>query len=97
SAPALTLGLGVRKPTPDEVKRAESILARSSNPVQTQLPGIYARETLAMAKYPDTVPVTLQVLHLGDLTIGAIPCEVFAEIGLGLKKSAKPAPYFTIE
>jgi hypothetical protein len=91
------LELGVRKPTSDEVKRAESILARSSTPVQTQLDGIYARETLAMAKYPDTVPVTLQVLRIGELTIGAIPCEVFAEIGLDLKQSAKPAPYFTIE
>lgn len=96
-ARASTLKLGVRKPTADEVKRAESILSRSEHPVQTSLDGIYARETVAMAKYPDEVPVTLQVLRVGDLTIGAIPCEVFAEIGLELKAAAKPAPYFTIE
>jgi hypothetical protein len=96
-ARASTLKLGVRKPTPDEVKRAESILARSEHPVQTSLDGIYARETVAMLKYPDEVPVTLQALRIGELTIGAIPCEVFAEIGLELKTSAKPAPYFTIE
>jgi hypothetical protein len=92
-----TLNLGVRKPTPDEVKRAESILARSEHPVQTSLDGIYARETLDMPKFTASVPVTLQALRVGDLTIGAIPCEVFAEIGLELKRSAKPAPYFTIE
>jgi hypothetical protein len=97
AAQTSTRELGVRKPTADEVKRAESILARSSHPVQTQLDGIYARETVAMAKYPDTVPVTLQTIRIGELAIGAIPCEVFAEIGLGLKQSAKPAPYFTIE
>jgi hypothetical protein len=92
-----TLKLGVRKPTADEMKRAESILARSKHPVQTSLDGIYARETLDMPKFTAAVPVTLQALRVGDLTIGAIPCEVFAEIGLELKKSAKPAPYFTIE
>jgi hypothetical protein len=92
-----TLKLGVRKPSGDELKRAKSILARSEHPVQTTLEGIYARETVDVSKYPDEVPVTLQVLRVGKLRIGAIPCEVFAEIGLELKSFARPAPYFTVE
>jgi hypothetical protein len=49
-----------------------------------------------MAAYPDTVPVTLQALRLGDLSIAAIPCETFVEIGLELKAFREGQPHFTI-
>lgn len=39
-----------------------------------------------MAKYPDTVKVPLQVLVIDGCAIVAIPCEVFTEIGLHVKK-----------
>jgi hypothetical protein len=58
---------------------------------------IYARETVQMAGYPDEVSIILQALRIGDLAITAIPCEVFAEIGLELKKKSPIKPEFTIQ
>ena len=48
---------------------------------------VYARETVQMAKYPDTVKVQLQVMVVGETAVVAIPCEVFTEIGLAIKKA----------
>jgi hypothetical protein len=58
---------------------------------------IYARETLLLSKYPPKVPVTIQALRVGPIGIVAIPCEVFAEIGLELKAQSPLKPTFTIE
>jgi len=96
SAKTATLTLGVRKPTADELTRARNLLAANPHRVQTQLEGIYAVESVDLAQYPDTVPVTLQALRLGDLSIAAIPCETFVEIGLELKAFRKGQPHFTV-
>lgn len=61
------------------------------------LPEIYARETVLLADYPDTVPVTIQAIRIGGLGIAAIPCEVFVEIGLAIKDQSALKPAFTIE
>jgi hypothetical protein len=47
---------------------------------------------MLIAKYPDTVELQLQVIRIGDLAIAAIPCEVFAEIGLAIKKKSPFQP-----
>jgi hypothetical protein len=96
SAKTATLTLKVRKPTAGEIDRAKKILANSPTPVQVRPEGVYARETLAMAAYPDEVTLTLQVLRVGELAIVAIPCEVFVEIGLDLKKRSPVKPLFTV-
>ena len=41
--------------------------------------------------------VKLQALRIGELGIAAIPCEVFVEIGLEIKKKSPLKPTFTIE
>ncbi len=90
--------LGVRKPSADEVARAKEIMAKAKKaPVMTTAEEIYARETVQMAGYPDEVSIILQALRIGDLAITAIPCEVFAEIGLELKKKSPIKPEFTIQ
>ncbi|MDB6031231.1 MAG: Neutral/alkaline non-lysosomal ceramidase, partial [Verrucomicrobiales bacterium] len=38
----------------------------------------------------------LQAVRIGDLAIAAVPCEVFVEIGLNLKRSSPIKPAFTI-
>ena len=38
-----------------------------------------------------------QTMRIGDLSIAAIPCEVFAEIGLDIKAKSPFKPTFTIE
>jgi neutral ceramidase len=93
---AADLELGVRKPGPADLERARGLLAAAPGPEFTAMPQIYAREALLLAAYPDRVPARLQALRLGDLTVTAIPCEVFAEIGLELKQRARGRPTFTV-
>jgi neutral ceramidase len=92
------LRLGVRKPTGEDLERARRLLSEQKDP--KALVGrdtIYARETMLLASYPDAVPMTIQALGVGDVGIVAIPCEVFAEIGVEIKKSSPLKNTFTIE
>jgi len=91
------LELGVRRPQEAEVASAREIVAAVEGPVLRTLPEIYAGETLALSEYPETVPLVVQALRIGDLSITAIPCEVFVEIGLHLKAESPFPDTFTIE
>jgi neutral ceramidase len=88
---AKSLELPVRKPTVAEIKQAEEVLDKAKGRELKGIEEIYARETTFMAKYPDTVTIMIQVIRIGDLGIVGIPCEVFADIGLEIKK-ASPFP-----
>ena len=88
----MTIELPVRKPTAAEVKRAEDILAKAGNRELKGVEEVYARETVKMAKYPDAVTIPLQVLRVGDMALAAVPCEVFTEIGLSVKKNSPFRP-----
>jgi neutral ceramidase len=92
AAATAPLELTVRKPTPEEVKRAEQILEKAKGRDLKGSEEVYARETVRMAKYPDTVKLDLQVLRVGELAIAAIPCEVFTEIGLEIKQKSPFKP-----
>jgi hypothetical protein len=96
SAAVRDLRLGVRKPTADEVKRAEEILEKAKGRPLKGVEEIYARETALLAKYPNAVLVRVQALRVGDLGIAAIPCEVFTEIGLRIKKESPLMPTFMV-
>jgi neutral ceramidase len=87
--------LGVRKAPQVDLQRAESILSATSF-VLSSPQEIYARETVLLKDYPDDVDLVLQALRVGDVGIAAIPCEVFVEIGLDLKKHSPFKPSFTI-
>jgi neutral ceramidase len=88
--------LGVRLPSPEDLERAREILETATQPVLRTLPEIYARETVLLSQYPANVDLILQAFRIGDLAIAAIPCEVFAEIGLELKKTSPFPQTFTI-
>jgi hypothetical protein len=93
------LSLGVRKGSPGEIAQAREWLAtipKDKDGQWSDRKAIYARETLKLAEYPDQVPVKLQVHRINNLSIGAIPCEVFVEIGLHLKRVTPFARHFTI-
>jgi hypothetical protein len=93
------LHLKVRKASASELTEAKKILATTKRDQDDQFSdraAIYARESVLLEAYPDKVPVKLQVLRIGDLSIAAIPCEVFVEIGLKLKKESPFAQHFTI-
>ena len=91
--------LGVRKATPAELDRARIILEKTPRDADGQFSdrkAIYAREATLLDAFPDNVPVKLQAHRIGGLTIAAIPCEVFVEIGLDLKKTRVLDDHFTI-
>jgi neutral ceramidase len=87
--------LGVRRPTIEEQDRARQIMAKTEAPAMRTLEEIYARETVLISEYPARVPLILQALKIGNLGIAAIPCEVFVEIGLEIKKKSPFATTFT--
>ncbi|MGF1579537.1 MAG: hypothetical protein ACFCD0_09255 [Gemmataceae bacterium] len=94
----------VRLPNEKELVRAKDILTKAKHaptkpkqPVLKTREQIYARETILISKYPTKKNVILQAIRIGDLGICAIPCEVFVEIGLELKKKSPLNPTFTIE
>lgn len=87
----------VRKPSPEELVRANKILADApkGQPLKTR-EQIYARESVLIAKYPDTVKLKVMALRIGDLAITGIPCEVFTDIGLDIKKKTPLKGTFNI-
>lgn len=60
----------------------------------TDLSYIYAQRTLNVATSPEFAVLPLQVLKIGGLCIGTMPCEVFVEIGLEFKEKSAIKPSF---
>lgn len=84
--------IGVRVPAKADLEWAEAVLKRPKDaPKVHQREEVYARRTLAMKDYPSQILLILQALRIGDVGIGAIPNEVFVEIGLEIKKKS-PLP-----
>ena len=81
------LTLAVRKPTPEEVERAQVILDRPDEAKSYHSrEKVYAQRTMLLHESPDEVDIILQAFRIGDLGVCAIPFEVFVEIGLELKQ-----------
>jgi len=100
AAATIDLELGVRKPDDRRIAWAEEIMTPKKVDSVAQINArqvIYAQEALELAKFPATVPVRLQAIRIGDLGIAAIPCEVFAETGIAIKKDSPLEKTFTIE
>jgi neutral ceramidase len=57
---------------------------------------IYAREQSLLNEYPDVSVSKVQALKIGNLIIGALGGEFFAETGLWLKENIKGCNYFSI-
>ncbi len=83
--------LQMRRPTPEQIAWAESVLAITDEAEKAKLPRLaeaYARRTLGLAKADDTLNVLVQALRIGDLAVCTIPFEPLVEIGLDLKKNS---------
>ena len=78
-----------RLPSEEDVARAKEILAKAE---EAGAEDAAARSTPARRccwpSIPPKVKVKLQAIRVGDLGIVAIPCEVFVEIGLEIKKKS---------
>lgn len=91
------LRLGVRRPRAEQIERARAILAQAEAGAPKTRAEIYARESVLLREYPESVDLILQAIRIGDLAIAAIPCEVFVEIGLEIKEKSPFDTTFTIE
>lgn len=92
------LELKVRIPTAEDVAKAKEVLKDAAPDALLQgMKAVYARETLLLSKYPETVPARLQAIRIGDLAILSSPCETFTETGLALKAASPFDATFTIE
>ncbi len=93
------LVLKVRRPTPEQIAWAESVLAKPEGESQKhRLERPYAARVLALKKAKeDTTSVFLQAFGIGDLGIPSIPFEVFTETGLQIRDQSPFPDTFTIE
>lgn len=81
------LELGIRRPDAAEIVRAKSMLANAADPDRLTMNEVYAQESIRFAEeWPSTLPIKLQAISIGELAIVAVPCEVFAEVGLEIKR-----------
>ncbi len=85
-----------RKPTAKQRQWAEATLAAGSTS-EKDLPFIYAERATWLDEYPDTTTIPLQVLRIGDVTIGTMPFEVFCEIGLEFSAQCPGGHGFLVE
>lgn len=93
------ISLKVRKANAGELVKAKETLDQTPKDKDGQWSdrkAIYARESIKLDEFSDEVPVKLQVHRISSLSIAAIPCEVFVEIGLDLKKTSPFTRHFTI-
>jgi hypothetical protein len=91
------LDFAVRRPDTQRVTWAREVLAQPAAPRGHRWAKVYANETLHLADWPARRSLKLQAIRVGDLAIASIPCEVFAETGLGIKEQSPIDTTFTIE
>ncbi len=91
--------LATRKPDEADIQYAKDVLERHAVkkiPRLATREEIYAGETMDMTLYPPLVDLKLQAFRIGDLSVAAIPCETFVEIGLELRLNSPFKDHFTI-
>lgn len=88
--------MNFRHPTPEQLERAKSIIAKIDSARKKTLEEIYAERTIKVNDYPERGKIPLQVFRVGDVGIGTIPTEVFVEIGLEMKKRSPFKPTFVV-
>ncbi|NQV25655.1 MAG: neutral/alkaline non-lysosomal ceramidase N-terminal domain-containing protein [Rhodopirellula sp.] len=80
------LQVGIRQPNADQLEQAKALLAKAADPERLTMNEVYAQESLRLAQAPPTVSIKLQTIAIGELAIVTVPCEVFAGIGLEIKR-----------
>ena len=94
------LEIEVRKPSPLELEAAKKSLIENDfdnlSLKKDITQRIYDREQILLNEYPDTSISPVQSMKIGNLIIGALPGEFFAETGLKLKAASSLHNYFSI-
>lgn len=91
------LPLKVRKPDAKQLASArETLKAAEGKKALSGYREVFAAEAVALNDYPEAVPVAIQAHRIGDIAIVGIPCEVFAQIGLDIRRASPLKNQFTI-
>jgi len=93
------LEINLRHPTSEELAWAKKTLEEKDPEAlrnRTNLSKIYAERTMKLAEYPEKGNMPIQVVQIGDVCIGSLPCEVFCEIGLEFKRRSQSKPAFMV-
>ncbi|MBK9168506.1 MAG: hypothetical protein IPM24_13700 [Bryobacterales bacterium] len=90
SASEEELSLGVRKPSPEQLKAArQRVTALGPSDAPRDLPEYYAHSNIMLAeRFPDYVQAPAQVLRVGDLGIATFPGEAFCAMGVEVKQQS---------
>jgi len=92
--------VGIRKPAAAELENAKKIVAETDyehfNVNDDTISKLYAREQVLLNEYPDETGFPIQAIKIGNVVIGALGGEIFAETGLWLKHHSKEKQYFTV-
>ena len=91
-----TLELKYRVPDEKRLAWARPIAAKIENDVPKSKEEVYAREAIILHERQKTT-VKLQAIRIGDLSIAALPNEVYAITGLILKSMSPQRAHFNIE
>jgi hypothetical protein len=80
------LTLDVRTPEAAEVAKAKAYIAEKFPDREPQgWEEVYARATVLLSEMPKQRELRLHAIRVGDLGIGASPCEVYGSTGLAIK------------
>lgn len=91
------LRLKVRRPDPELSKFVKGVMERpESETGRHRLERNYAERVIQIDTWPDEISVIIQAFKIGDLGIGGIPFETFAETGLEIKEKSPTEKTFTI-
>ena len=88
--------VATRRPPADDLAAAVKLVGDPPGNDYKDRAQIYARETVYMSRFPESVRVPLQGLRIGNVGIGTFPGETFVELGLAVKKSSRYKTTFTV-
>ena len=91
-----TLRLNYRVPDASRLEWAKPIAAKIENELPKSKTEVYAMEALILDARKSTA-LKLQAIRIGDLTISALPNEVYAITGLKLRAQSPLKNHFNIE
>jgi putative membrane-bound dehydrogenase-like protein len=91
-----TLALNYRVPDSKRLEWAKPIAERIENDLAKNLQEVYAKEALILQERQST-QLKLQAIQIGEVTIAALPNEVYALTGLKLKGRSPSPWHFNIE
>ncbi|HEU0122528.1 MAG TPA: hypothetical protein VFQ91_18495 [Bryobacteraceae bacterium] len=88
--------LGVRRPSTAETQAAVKLVGEQPGNDYKDRSLIYARETIYMSKYPESIRVPVQGLRIGSVGFGTFPGETFVEHGLAVKQASRHKTTVTV-